>query len=245
MGDFEDVFGAGADADAIMDGFSRSAMVEICEERKDWDRWAAHVYLLARIEACGYSLYLEDCEAVIAFDRVARHYSGSSFGFAGIPFTRVREGAGFRVIVDRASYQTYFTRPGRIVVTGSPDEAEAFVAQSAALVSVFKITTTFGSSNEWSSPIMECEQDDGNLNEMAPKLFERCGDGRSDPNLSIFDLLDVGQDVAVYGTHLGIILGMRARFAGWSSGNGLRSIFDDISRNSYRFTPPRPRVQRQ
>lgn len=193
MGDFEEVFGAGADCESIIDGFSRSAMREAEEEAEEQRRLNASIWLDAKIEASDYSLYLEDYEAVQQFDKAAQIFEGV-FAFA---FTRRREGAGYRVIVDRKSHQgqTYFSRSSRIVVVASQDDATDYAARSGA-------------------HILEIFQQN---------MFHQ----KAELDPLIFDYLDAGLDVVVLGWGLeNTILNSRAPFVGWSKMGGFAPITD-------------------
>lgn len=132
MGDFEDVFGAGADSDGIVDGYSDAAMrYEQRENAKadaQWHSFKVAVFFDARIAAFGYSLYLENYEKVLNFDKIIQDISEYSV----ILFTRQRDGLGYRVIIKPESHSSHFTRPGRVIVTKSPEDAEAYSTQFGA-----------------------------------------------------------------------------------------------------------------
>lgn len=215
MGDFEDVFGAGADADSIIDGFSREAMrhqrEEEAQEQAEWEHFVESVFLAAKIEDGDYSIFLNDFAEVEAFDRYAKCFHTGEYEFS---FSRRRDGSGYRVFVDRNSYNRHFTRSGRIVIVPTPEEAMVFSKQSGAEVFDADALPLKPTGPSWST-----------------QLRSRW----DEPDGRFLELLDVGQEVVLWGWWLEIVFRSKARFIGWKEKTGFEPIVSASSLRAYRW----------
>lgn len=228
MGDFEEVFGPGADFSAIVDGISRSAMREAEQEREEWDRFVRSVFVDARIEADGYSLFFKSYDEAIEFEEASKTYGKFDYSFI-----RRREGSGFRVEIEKDSRTSYFRRDGRIIVTASLVEATAFASISTA--PIFEAVRPIGAMKS----AFDYEKYGEDLKEWSKIRFRRCisetscqtPDSRD--SRSIIEAVDAGLDVVVFGSHLLSILEMRTRFIGWYSEKGFAAITDESALLSY------------